>query len=286
MPIVTIDGVSVKAEAESTILDAAQKAGIWIPTLCYHPAVSPSASCRICLVELDRGNWKQLVTACNYPVRKDITVSVKSEAAQRARKGVMQLLLARSPESKELWEMAEKMGVTETPFPKVTESQRNCILCGLCVSVCEEVIGCSAISFAGRGVERVVATPFRLASEDCIACGACAAICPVGTIQVRIHEDAGEAEISPFKSRAKLLVCEGCGRNLVTEPVSARMLAKVKIDWEEFRSRARLCPDCRRKKAAGALGMVAEKTREPAMETGLREIYETTVTTTTERRRS
>ena len=286
MPIVTIDGVSVEAEAESTILDAAQKAGIWIPTLCYHPAVSPSASCRVCLVELDRGDWKQLVTACNYPVRRDITVSVKSEAAQRARKGVMQLLLARSPESKELREMAEKMGVTETPFPKVTESQRNCILCGLCVSVCEEVIGCSAISFAGRGVERVVATPFRLASEDCIACGACAAICPVGTIQVRIHEDAGEAEISPFKSRAKLLVCEGCGRNLVTEPVSARMLAKVKIDWEEFRSRARLCPDCRRKKAAGALGMVAEKTREPAMETGLREIYETTVTTTTERRRS
>jgi len=259
VPTVTIDGVKVEAEKESTILEAANRAGIWIPTLCWHPAVATTASCRLCLVELDRGGWKQLVTACNYPVRRDLTVSVASERARRARSGVMQLLLARAPESEELRRMARRMGVQDTPFPKVTESQRNCILCGLCVSVCEQVIGCSAISFAGRGAERVVATPFRLASEDCIACGACAAVCPVGTIQVRIHEDTGEAEISPFKSRAKLLVCEECGARLVTEPLGDQIEARVKIDWEKFRERTRLCPGCRRKKAAEALGMLAEK---------------------------
>ena len=128
---------------------------------------------------------------------------VDSEKAVRVRRGVMQLLLARSPESAELKELAARMGVTGTPYPTVTESQRNCVLCGLCVAACEEAIGASAIGFAGRGVERLVAAPFRAPSEACIACGACAAVCPVGTIQVRIHEDSGEAEISPFKSRVQ-----------------------------------------------------------------------------------
>jgi len=243
----------VEVEAEATIFDAAQKAGVWIPTLCHHPAVSNVAACRICMVELDRGDWRQLVTACNYPVRRDITVYVNSETAVKARQGVMELLLARAPESPELKELAARMGVKGTPYPTVTESQRNCILCGLCIRVCEEAIGQSAIGFAGRGVERVVATPFRLASEDCIACGACAAVCPVGTIQVRLHPESREVEISPFKSRAKLLVCAECGEKMVSEPVAGKVLEKVKLDWEEFRKRARLCPSCRRKRAAAAL---------------------------------
>ena len=147
------------------------------------------------------------------------------------------------------------MGFAGTPYPKVTESQRNCILCGLCVTVCEEVIGASAIGFAGRGVERVIATPFRLPSETCIACGACAAVCPVGTIQVRIHEDTAEAEISPFKSRVKLLLCEECGTRTVSVPVAQAASGRVKMDWDEFRALARLCPECRRKRAVRALAV-------------------------------
>ena len=130
---------------EATILDAAHKAGIWIPTLCYHPSVSSQASCRLCMVELGDGDRKQLVTSCNYPVRRDIVVSVTSERAVRARRGVMELLLARAPESEELKKLARRMGVKGTPYPTVTESQRNCILCGLCTSVCEEIIGRAAI---------------------------------------------------------------------------------------------------------------------------------------------
>jgi ferredoxin len=169
----------------------------------------------------------------------------------------MQLLLARSPESAELKELAARMGLTGTPYPTVTESQRSCVLCGLCVAACEEAIGASAIGFAGRGAERVVAAPFRQASAACIACGACAAVCPVGTIQVRIHADSGEAEISPFKSRAPLQACESCGARLVSVPTAAQVLERVKskLDWQEFRKRARLCPACRRRLAAAGLGL-------------------------------
>ena len=259
MPTVTIDGVRVEVEKGATILDAARKAGIWIPTLCFHPAVSPEGVCRICMVELDRGDWKQLVTACNYPVRRDIAVRVSSDRAVSARRGVMQLLLARAPDNEALKKLAERMGVDGTPYPTVTTAQRDCILCGLCVRVCEEVIGKAAIGFAGRGVDRAVAPPFRLASEDCIGCGVCAIICPVGTIQVRIHEDEGEVEISPFKSRAKLLVCEGCGARMVSVPLAEEVRNRSKIDWEEFRKRARLCPECRRKRTAEALGLATER---------------------------
>lgn len=260
VPTVTIDGFKVEVKKDATVLDAAKKAGIWIPTLCYHPAISSDASCRLCMVELDRGDWRQLITACNYPVRRDITVYVSSEGAQKARCGVMELLLARAPESEELKALAERIGVKETRYPKVTESQRNCILCGLCVRVCEEIIGQAAIGFTGRGADRSVAAPFRQPSEDCIGCGVCAAICPVGTIKVRIHKDQQEVEISPFKSRAKLLVCRQCGAPVVSTQVSERILNQLEItNCEEFLERVHLCPKCRRSQTVTRLGAVKSK---------------------------
>ena len=257
VPTVTIDECKVRVKKDATILEAAKKAGIWIPTLCYHPAVSSDASCRLCMVELDRGDWRQLVTACNYPVRRDIVVYAYSEKARQARRGVMELLLARAPESKELKVLAERMGVKETRYPNVTESQRNCILCGLCVQVCEQIIGQAAIGFAGRGVDRAVAAPFRQASEDCIGCGACAAVCPVGTIKVRIHKDQQEVEISPFKSRAKLIVCQECGAPVISEQAAEQVLGKVEVNVEEFRELSRICPKCKRLQTAAELSITS-----------------------------
>ncbi|MHC4062256.1 MAG: 4Fe-4S binding protein, partial [Planctomycetota bacterium] len=223
--------------------------------------VGPDASCRLCMVELDRGEWRQMITACNYPVRGDIVVYVSSEAARKARQGVMELLLARAPESEELKELAQRMGVKGTRYPTVTESQRNCILCGLCVRVCEDMIGKSAIGFAGRGVDRTVAAPFRQPSEDCIACGACAVICPVGTIKVRLHEDEQEVEISPFKSRVKLIACRRCGAPVVSELVVAQALGRVELDSDELRERMRLCPKCRKSRTVAGLASTAGHNR-------------------------
>jgi NADH dehydrogenase/NADH:ubiquinone oxidoreductase subunit G len=209
------------------------------------------------MVELDRGDWRQLVTACNYPVRRDIVVYAYSEKARQARRGVMELLLARAPDSKELKVLAERMGVKETRYPNVTESQRNCILCGLCVQVCDQIIGQSAIGFAGRGVDRAVAAPFRQPSEDCIGCGACAAVCPVGTIKVRIHKDLQEVEISPFKSRAKLIACHVCGAPVISEQVTEHVLGKIEVNTEKFRELSRICPKCKRLQIAAELSITS-----------------------------
>src|SRR3974377_2410223 len=117
MPTVTIDGKACQAQPDETILQVARRNGIWIPTLCSHAALEPYASCRLCMVEIDRGGWWQMVTACNYPVRRDLTVRVTSERAVRGRQGVVRLLLARAPNSPELQELASRMGVTAADLP-------------------------------------------------------------------------------------------------------------------------------------------------------------------------
>ena len=267
MPTVTIDGEPHEARIGETILQVARRAGVWIPTLCHHDALESFAACRICVVEIDRGDWWQVVTACNYPIRRDLTVRVDSPRAIRARQGVMQLLLARCPDSVELAALAGRMGVKDTPYPHVTEALRNCILCGLCVRVCAERIGASAISPVGRSVERAVAAPFRQPSQDCIGCGACAAVCPVGTIVVRIHEN--EVEISPFKSRVKLLRCATCGEAVGSEVVNQTIMQRGGPTLLDIVQRNPLCPRCNRKKLAESLTAAvpghrsaAESTRE------------------------
>jgi bidirectional [NiFe] hydrogenase diaphorase subunit len=248
MPAVIIDDKTCEAEAGETILEIARRNGVWIPTLCYHPALEPYASCRLCMVEIDRGGWWQMVTACNYPVRRDLVVRVESARAIRARQGVMSLLLARAPESAELRALARRMGVESTDFPTVSVAEGNCILCGLCVRVCEERIGTAAISLSGRGAERKVSAPFDEPSAECILCGACAAVCPVGTIRYEVHGD--EAELVPFGTKGPVQRCAACGAVLTAESVKLALLQRGEAGVKELLSGEQFCWRCKRKRLA------------------------------------
>jgi NADH dehydrogenase/NADH:ubiquinone oxidoreductase subunit G len=179
---VTIDGQMVYVKRHTPVLDAATQLGISIPTLCYHKALKAYGSCRLCVVEAFRQGRSKLVTSCNYPAEEGLVVFTNTDRVKTARKMVMELLLARCPEVPEIQQFAEKMGIKKAQFKR--KGDQSCILCGLCVRVCEELVGARAISFASRGTEKEVSTPFGIDSEECIGCGSCTYICPTGCIEM------------------------------------------------------------------------------------------------------
>jgi len=181
MVTLNIDGKIIEAEEGTTILQVARENNIDIPTLCYHEALEPAAVCRLCVVEITGEPKGRLVTACNYPVSENIEVKTNSEEVMAARRLAVELLLARCPEVKIIQDLAKDFGIEEPGF-KLEDD--NCILCELCVRICEERMGVSAISIVGSGVDMKVDTPFHIQSDVCMACGACAFVCPTGAIKL------------------------------------------------------------------------------------------------------
>ena len=182
-----IDDKEVKAKEGSTILEAAKNLGITIPTLCYHKALSSLGSCRLCSVEIvDKRGRKRLVTSCNYPVEDGLVVYTGSEKVIKTRKTILELLLARTPNVQKIKELASQYGIEKSSF-WVEDENEDCILCGLCTRVCDELVGVHAIDFAKRGVEREVTTPYHTFSDDCIGCGACVTICPTKSKRIRAN---------------------------------------------------------------------------------------------------
>ncbi|MCX6673184.1 MAG: Coenzyme F420 hydrogenase/dehydrogenase, beta subunit C-terminal domain [Methanothrix sp.] len=182
---IKIDGHEIETDAEggsASILEAAKLAGIHIPTLCHHPSLEPYGSCRLCTVQIVKNGRKKFVTACNYPVEEGLVVNTSSPEIADIRKMILELLIARCPQEKRLQELAGEYGIFKSRF---MQEDKNCILCGLCHRVCEELVGVSAINAQNRGVSRDVDTPYGELSEDCIACGACALVCPTRSILER-----------------------------------------------------------------------------------------------------
>jgi bidirectional [NiFe] hydrogenase diaphorase subunit len=171
-----IDGQAVEAEEGWTILEAAKYYGIDIPALCYYEGLTPTSACRVCVVEIIRGGRTRLSASCSYPVEEGIEVRTNSKRVKKARKMIIELLLASCPNSRTLQCLASQYGVTEIRFKS---EDRGCILCGLCVRMCEEQMQAGAIGFVYRGVGREVAMPFHTKHEACRECGACLYICPV-----------------------------------------------------------------------------------------------------------
>lgn len=195
MITITINKQKLQVKEGTTILEAAQKAGIKIPTLCYHAVLSPYGACRVCLVEIIAGGRPGLVASCQYPVQEGLFVETDTEMVHRIRKMMLELIFARASDSEKVIELAREYGMTHSRVMK--REKDDCILCGLCVRMCTERMGQSVLGFIGRGNERQVGPPFDRASPICMSCGSCTFICPTNAI---FDHDLSEREFVPFTS--------------------------------------------------------------------------------------
>ncbi len=202
---VKINGISVSVEKGSTILDAARKAGVEIPTLCFMKEKNEIGACRICVVEANEGRGFRIVTACVYPVSEGMEVLTNTEKIQKARRTTLELILS-THEKKclscvrstncELQKLCRDYGVEESAFegfkptyeldtstPHLIRDNNKCVLCRRCVAACnEQYVG--VIGANNRGIDTAIGTPFEvsLSNVPCISCGQCTVVCPTGAL--------------------------------------------------------------------------------------------------------
>ena len=217
-----INGMSVEAEAGSSILDAAKNAGIRIPTLCYLKGTTDSGACRVCTVEIK--NVRSLGAACVYPVAENMEVFTHSQRAIDARRNTVELMLSNHSkdclscirnQNCELQSLAQEVNCRELAFngekshntfdnvaPGIVRDTSKCVLCGRCVATCKNVQGLGILDFEERGFKTKVGPVFDKSFNDvnCMQCGQCINACPVGALceKEEIHE-AIEALNNPKK---------------------------------------------------------------------------------------
>lgn len=251
MTHLTVNGTPVSVPHDATVLRAVRAAGFHLPTLCYWEGLPPYGACRLCLVEVRRGGVGaaggagQIVASCAHPVEDGLAVETYAPRAVALRRLALEFLLSRCPGSQVIRDLAAAEGVARSRFgpPPVERSDELCILCGLCVRVCRDLVGAAAIGFIGRGANREVGAPFRVQAEACIGCGACAAVCPTGA--VRIEDRDGRRYLRTWNTVVPLKPCPSCGQPFAPEPMAFLQALPDTVGhlWG-------LCPACRRKAAA------------------------------------
>ena len=175
-----IDGKEVIASEGMSVLSAAQRAGISIPTLCHHEKLMPYGGCRLCIVETESDDRTNLVVSCVYPIEENLIVRTRSEKVDRIRKTLLELLLAHAPNSPELQDLAQEYGADKDRFEKEASF---CIHCGLCVRYCAEVKKLNAVGFIDRGINKEISFIPEIASRECHKCMECFPLCPTSYLQ-------------------------------------------------------------------------------------------------------
>jgi bidirectional [NiFe] hydrogenase diaphorase subunit len=178
--LLQIDGREVKATEGMTLLEAAQSAGIFIPTLCHHEKLEPYGGCRLCIVEVENRGRTNLVVSCVYPVEGNLVVTTRSEKIDRIRKMIIELQMAHAPDAFELLDLAKEYGADRDRFEKEASF---CIHCGLCVRYCAEVKQKHAVGFVDRGTRKEISFIPEIAAKECWDCKECFPLCPTEALQ-------------------------------------------------------------------------------------------------------
>ena len=178
--LVQIDGKEIHAKEGMTVLEAARSAGIAIPTLCHHEKLEPFGGCRLCIVEVQVGDWTKRVVSCVYTVEENLIVRTRSEKIDKIRKMILELQLCHAPDSPELLKYAGEYGADRSRFEKEASF---CIHCGLCVRYCAEVKKKNAVGFVDRGIRKEICFVPEIAAKECWECKECFPLCPTEALQ-------------------------------------------------------------------------------------------------------
>ncbi|NIM94441.1 MAG: 4Fe-4S dicluster domain-containing protein [Anaerolineales bacterium] len=209
---IILDEREIETVAGRTVLEVARENGVHIPTLCHHEALEPFGACRLCMVEVNTGSGWRLVASCAYPCSEGLLVRTESDKIFHSRRNTIELLMASASQVPLIRNLAEDYGVTK---PLFSMDEDDCILCGLCVRACHEIVGIGAISVINRGIDKKVGTPFAVDSMDCIGCATCVLVCPTGAIHLA---DIREEKLNDhsFDTAFDPASCEICGQVKLT----------------------------------------------------------------------
>ena len=257
---VSIDNREVIVPQNYTVLQAAERAGVKIPTLCHLQELTPCSACRICLVEVEGA--RSLATACSYPVASGMKVKTNTERVLKARRLVMELILSDHPldcmtcektGSCKLQDLAYEMGLAESRMkgerhhypvdlsnPFIVRDYNKCVLCERCTRICTEVQQSFAIEYAHRGFNTKVSVPYHrgLQESDCVFCGQCVSVCPVGALTEKTRLGRGRE----WEFRKVKTICSYCGVGCtLVLNVKDQEIVRVTSDREAGINHGNLC---------------------------------------------
>jgi formate dehydrogenase major subunit len=257
----TIDGKQVEVPEGTTVLRAAQMAGIFIPTLCDHKELTPYGGCRLCVVEVEK--WRTPVASCTLPVSNGMVVHTDTEAVKKSRKFILSMLFsernhfcpfcqvsggdcelqnAAYHEDMTHWPIQPGWNkfVVDTTHPYFVLDNNRCILCRRCVRACSDMAGNFTLSVAERGAASTIVadTDVPLGESSCIKCGSCVQVCPTGALIDRTSAYQGQDE----KLEEINSVCVGCSVGCSTTlKVRNNRVVRIEGDWQGAVNRGVLC---------------------------------------------